>query len=530
MEKFADSFFMDEVSSKVRERCALLDGVLHLSEDLKGNEEMLSLLANLRWRGVREHVFHKPHEFAEKYARFAVRKASGDNEIQKLAIDLIARAYASKASDIHIIDNGKYIRIKFRCLGMLREDSQIELETGQRMIRAIYDHLGESTDSASFSPLERADGRIAKRDFLPSGVHSVRIHSEPIEAVQAENGTGTFMALRLLYDSTAAEGDLQSRMLALGFSQPQYETMHFLTQRTGLVIISGPTGHGKSTVLKHVMESMTEQNPEKAFHSVEDPPEYPLRDVQQIKVSTKQEAERLARAFSYTNAIGGAMRSDPDVMMIGEIRFAEAAVAAIDAALTGHAVWATIHANNAFGIITRIESLLRSANFRDPLDALCDPNVLAGLEYQRLIAMLCPKCKKRFGELEKDEQKQALPKTVMDALKRTLDHEEIYGDSTHEGIYVRGDGCEHCDKQGLRGQTVTAEVISLDQDMLALLRNGKMLDAHNMWKEKGGKSYIEHALELVKKGILDPFIATSRLGVPLNFNKFSDQSQKGGRS
>lgn len=524
-----DTFFMDEVPPRVRERCALVDGILHLSEDLKGDEDMLSLVANLRRRGVLQHKFHKPHDFAQNYARFAVRKASGDNEIQQLAIDLIARAYTSKASDIHIIDNGRYIRVKFRCLGMLREDSQIELSTGQRMIRAIYDHLGESTDSASFSPLERADGRIAKRDYLPAGVHSVRIHSEPVEATQAENGTGTFVALRLLYDSTAAEGDLQSRMLALGFSKLQYETMHFLTQRTGLVIISGPTGHGKSTVLKHVMESMTEQNPEKAFHSVEDPPEYPLRDVQQIKVSTKQEADRFARAQSYTNAIGGAMRSDPDVMMIGEIRFAEAAVAAIDAALTGHAVWATIHANNAFGIITRIESLLRTAGFRDPLDALCDPNVLAGLEYQRLIAMLCPKCKRHFGTLSKDEQKLALPKTVLDALNRTLEHEQIYGDNKHDGIYVRGDGCEHCDQQGLRGQTVTAEIVSLDQDMLALLRNGKMLDAHNMWKEKGGKTYIEHAVDLVKNGTLDAFIATSRLGVPLNFNKFFDQSQKGGR-
>ncbi len=164
----------------------------------------------------------------------------------------------------------------------------------------------------------------------------------------------------------------------LGFAQSQCRDMDFLTKRTGLTVISGPTGHGKSTVLKHTMESQTETAPEKAYHSVEDPPEFHMRDVNQIKVTTKQEGDydRSKRAAAYINVIAGAMRSDSDVLMIGEIRYPEAAVAAIDAALTGQSVWATLHANNGFGIVTRFESLLRSAGYLDPLDVLCDPNVL----------------------------------------------------------------------------------------------------------------------------------------------------------
>lgn len=506
--------FLDTLPQKVRSRVALIDGVLHLSEDLKGDPAMLALVADMRRRGVLQHEFHLPSVFGEQYARYATRRATGDNEIQQLAIDLISRAYSRKASDIHIADTGAYTRIKFRCLGMLCEDSQLEAETGQRMIRAIYEYLGKSADSPSFSPYDRQEGRIAKRDVLPEGVHSVRIHVEPIESTEAESGTGTFMALRLLYDSTSARGNLNERMTALGFTAKHVETINSLTQRTGLTIISGPTGHGKSTVLKHIMESMTEQSPEKAYHSIEDPPEFALKGVYQIKVVTKQDEDRTKRAYAYTDAIGGAMRSDPDVVMIGEIRFPEAAVAAIDAALTGHAVWATIHANNAFGIITRLESLLRSANFRDPLDAICDPNVLAGLEYQRLIAMLCPKCKRLFNDLPPDEQRLAIPAAVMDSLNKVVDYEHLYGT-----VFVRGNGCEHCQNQGLLGQTVAAEVISLDQEMLALLRQNKMREAYMQWKEKGGQSYIEHAVDLVKRGIVDPAIATSRLGVPLDFNK-----------
>jgi hypothetical protein len=171
-----------------------------------------------------------------------VRRARGQNEIQQMAIDLIARAHKAGASDIHIVDTGTYTRIKFRVLGLLREDSQMEAETGRQMISTIYGILGQSADSPSFNAIERQDGRIVKRDYLPEGVHSVRIHTEPIECAHAESGTGTFMALRLLYDSTRATGTLEERLTALGFAQSQCRDMDFLTKRTGLTGISVPQG------------------------------------------------------------------------------------------------------------------------------------------------------------------------------------------------------------------------------------------------------------------------------------------------
>lgn len=526
------SSYFDDLSPYVRERLSLFDGALHISEDLRGDISITYLIDDLKRHGIFKYEFHKQSDFSETYAKHITRIVENNNEIEKIAIDLIARAHKLGASDIHIADNGSYTRIKLRILGRLCEDTQLEASTGRRLIRCIHDYMGSSTESSTFSETERNDGRIVSRKFLPEKVHSVRLHTEPIEVAQAENGTGTFMALRLLYDSTKAVGSLSNRLSALGFDKSHIETINHLMQRTGLTIISGPTGHGKSTVLKHIIEAMTYLWPEKAYHSVEDPPEFPMSGVHQIKVSTKQDSSGNAkRSFAYTNALAGAMRSDPDVIIIGEIRYAEAAVAAIDAALTGHAVWSTLHANDAFGIVTRIESLLRSMNFRDPLDAFCDPNVLAGIEYQRLIAKLCPHCKRLFKDLNKEQQNIAMPKDVMSALSYVLEYDEIYGGTDKDnkecnGIFVRGLGCEKCQQRGLIGQTVVAEVIALDQEILEMLRRGKMVDAYRCWKDTGGMTYIEHALEYIRMGILDPVIATSRLGVPLNFNKFAS-SDKG---
>ena len=498
---------IDNIPAALRGRVALVNGVLHISAELKNNLQIVDFYGSLRRRGILTYEFHKPEEFDSTFASQAARTGHAENEVQQYAIDLIKDAFETGASDIHLMDSGLYTIIRFRCLGMLTDHTQLNAELGQRLIACIYQKLSQSADTC-FSPTERQDGRIAQRNYLPQSVHSVRVHSEPIECAQAESGVGTSMSLRLLYDATSAKGSLQERMTALGFTTSQCDTAQFLTRRTGLTIISGPTGHGKSTFLKHVMESMTERNPEKAYFSIEDPPEYPLKGVRQVLIASN---DRSSRSGAYCDAIAGAMRSDPDVLMIGEIRYVEAAVAAIDAALTGHSVWATIHANNAMGIIARLVSIL-ATHYRNPLEQICDHNVLAGLEYQRLLPMLCPKCKIRLMDLKPEERQQYLPEDVAGRLRRVLDD--------RESVHVRGNGCDECRKRGLIGQTVAAEIVATDQEMLGFLREGNIPRAHEYWiKEKGGRSYVDHAVELIKEGQVDPYLAEERLGVPLNFNQ-----------
>lgn len=587
--------FLDDVPEKVRDKVALKDGVLHISEDVIGELDVEFLISRLRSRrNITSHEFHKPSEFEERFARSTIRRVSGDNEVQQMCIQLIARAHKEGATDIHLINNGAFVQIKFRRKGAVCEDSEIGLALGVRMIRVIFDKLGKSANGLNFSTSERLDGRIVDKTFLPEGMHSVRIHCEPIEC--AQTSSGTFMALRLLFDSTDASSfldelpenvrdkvvlkdsilyiseeiadiDIESlvsrlsayryvssfevknaeefkglydstasgmksmsvlqRMTVLGFPEEQRNALDDLTRRKGIIWVSGPTGHGKSTALKHIMEGMALFMPDKNILSAEDPPEYVIRGVLQVPVTLKQATGAYGtiqeRAEAYAETIGGLMRSDLDVGMIGEVRFAEAALGAIILAQTGHAVWATIHASSAFGIVDRLETMLRTAGMRDPLSMLCSSNVLAGLEYQCLVPTLCPHCKRPLMDFWNDPEKLNLvmPPSVVSSLRKCT---SFTSGNAFKGIFVRGDGCELCDNDGFsRKQVVVAEVVKLDTELLGILRAGNTGKAIEFWKNhRNGVTYVEQARRLIAAGELDPARTASRLGVELDCDLYTD--------
>ena len=500
------SNFLPFIPDNIKKRVALVDGVLHLSNELKGNLEMVSMVETLRRRGIKDYEFHHPNEFDKMFSHRVARETT-DNEIQEYAADLIKKARQSDASDIHVIDYGSYTLVQLRVLGLLEDYTQLGAEFGQTLISTIYQSLAKG-DASSFSRLERQDGRIHDRKYLPPSVHSVRVHCEPIECSQSEEGVGTSLALRLLYDGTTASGTLTERLTTLGYFPEQCETFEAQIRRTGLHIISGPTGSGKSTALKHVMESLVTNSPGRSYYSIEDPPEVPMKGVRQVRVGTNS---KQSRSESYSDAVAGAMRGDPDTIMIGEIRYVEAAAAAIEISLTSHACWTTLHASDALGIVTRLASLMVK-DFANPLDHICHDNVLATLVYQRLLPVLCPECKIRMFSGSREKLGQYIP---TDVLKRLM---EVCDDM--DGVYVRGPGCETCKQRGVVSRTVAAEVIDMDQEMLRRLRKGNYSDASDYWlNDKKGTTYLNNAVTLIKNGQVDPSMAEEQLGVPLNFHK-----------
>lgn len=527
----------------LRGRVALMDDSLYISEEQKGKIEIINLSTKSTDFGIKSIVFVSPARFDAEYARYASRTGLGDTDIQQMAIDLIARAHAQGASDIHIVDMGTFCKTRFRILGMLTDDMELDGDTGRRLIRTIYEHLGSSQDSPTFDVISPLDGRIANRDFLPHGVHSVRIHSEPVECINGENGCGTFMPLRLIHDTSGASGTLEERLAKLGFTSSdvtitdrsgkqrtayaQTALFRALANRNGMTLISGCTGSGKSTALAHTMEALIQERPGDNFISVEDPPEKPIPGMHQIRVNSKLDQQRSGGLLSaYTLAIAGTNRDDPDTVMIGEIRYADAAMAAIEVAQSGHAVWATIHASDAFGILTRLEVMLRG-HMTDPLRTVCDPTVLSGIEYQRLIARLCPHCRKPLRE-----DRKALRAELRGRLERCLPPELIYGDSRHDGIFLRNEqGCEHCRASGQSGllrQTVVAEVVAIDPAMLAMLREGDIESARIYWRDElHGMTYFEHARLLLTQGILDPVTTEDQLSMLIDYDLDRDrQAQK----
>lgn len=365
MDTFSTTIF-DSLSDELKGRVALSDGVLHVSAELKGKMELDALVARLRHRGRIAIEWHTPKKFDALFAGLLSggivledkNGVSRSDNVKRYVIELFRKAHELKASDIHITYNGQYTLIDLRRLGTLQYYSQLGGEEGKQLIQGIF-QSDMSQAEASFSPFERQDGRIVDPMVLPNGVFSVRLHTEPIQSSMAANGKGVFLAIRMLYDATSAHGTLTERAASLGFTKEQGEMLLELTERSGLVVISGPTGHGKTTLLKHVFETMAEYQPGKNYVSFEDPPEYSLNGVKQVPITTKTINNDEERARAYNDALAGGMRMDPDTLMIGEIRYIEAAKAAISAALTGHGVLATLHANNGFGVIRRMPAAIR---------------------------------------------------------------------------------------------------------------------------------------------------------------------------
>jgi type II secretory ATPase GspE/PulE/Tfp pilus assembly ATPase PilB-like protein len=508
-----------------RNQVAIIEGTIHLSEILRSPENLgiLSIIAQKASKSglSRELIFHPPSEFMELYEKKSVLSFHGEKNQSRIiahAKMLIAEAYQLCASDIHVLDIGHYCQVKLRAKGHLSDYHQMNAEDGESLIQAIFNSMAAQSGQSTFNPQARNDARIVRRDFLPPDVHSVRLHTEPIQSSSERNaGQGTLLAMRLLYDSTKASGSLENRLLNLGYLEEQTKVIRNLTQYTGMKLIAGPTGSGKSTALKHIMESMVAESGDKSYLSVEDPPEYPIRGVAQIQVTTNQNqaSNWEERGRMYTDAIAGAMRSDPDVIMIGEIRYPEAAVAAIDAALTGHSVWGTIHASDAFTIVTRLESMLRRARVEAPLEVICDSNVLSGLVYQHLIALLCPECKIRYSELTRKKQDEAIPFELYRRLSALNSPVVSFTEEDFNNICIRGKGCKHCNHSGFAKMTVAAETVKLDAEILWTLRAGDKRKARQIWMRKGGISYVDHAAMMIKRGLMDPVIAESRLGDPL---------------
>ncbi|WP_297848555.1 ATPase, T2SS/T4P/T4SS family [uncultured Desulfovibrio sp.] len=511
----------------MRGRLALMESGLVASEELQGTLPLINLASQLRAVGVANVEFVPASRFDADFARYASRSGIGENEIQQLAIDLLARAYECGATDVHLAHMGTHVRSRFRVLGLLRDDQEYDADTGARMIRAIYEHLGAAQDAPAFDVNSRLDGRIINRDYLPQGLYSVRIHSEPIECDGAPDGKGTFMPLRLLRDTTGASGSLEERLGKLGYTceevtlydnegharraRAQTDIFRELSARTGIVFISGPTGSGKSTALAHCMEALIEERPGDNFLSIEDPPEKPIKGMYQIPVISKEGDER---GDAYTNAIAGTNRDDTDTVMIGEIRYAEAALATVEVALSGNAVWATIHAADALGIIQRLDVQLR-ALVANPLQVVCDPIVLSGLVFQRLVPKLCPHCR-----IPLREYRNVISRDCLARLRRAIPEDMIFGGARGEGVFVRGHGCEHCKDSGHPGlyrQTVVAEVVALDARLLALLRERRREEARRYWlTELHGMTYLEHARHLIATGILGPMITEEMLAMPID--------------
>jgi type IV pilus assembly protein PilB len=360
--------------------------------------------------------------------------------------DLIRETQALGGSDIHFEPFEYTARIRIRIDGVLIEKYKLDKTDYPGLVNQVK--IRANLDIAEKRLPQ--DGRI----FMGEAQSRLDIRVSSLPTLHGEK-----IVMRLLAQN--AEG---LSINALGFGSN--ELAHYLEaikRPNGIILISGPTGSGKTTSLYATLRVLNEVK--RNIITIEDPIEYTLEGINQVQLKE-------AIGLDFASAMRTFLRQDPDVIMVGEIRDLDTAAMAIRASLTGHLVLSTIHTNYAWGIISRLLDMgVPSYLLADTLNAAVA---------QRLVRILCPNCK----------QEQAFDPSL-------LPHR--FSTKTPPDTHQIASGCEHCYYTGYRGRKAVYEVIPIDRELSHLIRE-KELDTREILKSKGIISLAENAFELLIQG------------------------------
>ena len=344
-----------------------------------------------------------------------VKEIVEDAPIVRFVNLLITQAIQDRASDIHLEPTETDLRVRYRIDGVLHE-----------VMRSP-----KNIQSGVISRLKiMADINIAERRIPQDGRLSVQAHGKKIDLRVATLPTvwGEKVVMRVLDNSTA-----RLDLADLGFSDHNYSMYsQSFTKPYGMILVTGPTGSGKSTTLYATLNIVN--RPEVNIITVEDPVEYRLAGINQVQVNAKA-------GLSFAAALRSILRSDPDIVLIGEIRDHETALIAVEAALTGHLVLSTLHTNDAPSAITRLTEMgIEPFLVGSSVDC-----VLA----QRLARRICMKCREAYTPT---------PQQLITAGYPWVDGEPL-------PTFFKPVGCSQCSKTGYKGRLALHEVMPMNHEI-----------------------------------------------------------------
>ena len=366
---------------------------------------------------------------------------------------LLDEAVALGASDIHIEPSEKVVDVRLRIDGVLRFYRSFPLKENARLVNIFFNR-------AEISAGDFMRFHDARFDHV-CGLKKVDVRLSHIPSIN-----GSSLVLRLL-DKTRSAVSLES----LGYAPAHGQVIaRALQQPHGIILLTGPTGCGKTTSL-YAMLSHVKNAGIKAV-SVEDPVEVRLPLVTQVPVDVKKghDFHQVTRAF---------LRHDPDIMLIGEVRDEKTAAEAVRAAITGHRVFSTLHTNDAVGAILRLHDL--------GVDYSYIANTLVCIVAQRLVRKLCPVCRR---------EEFVTPASVPE-------NERVFMSGPGQRVYhAHGQGCSRC-FEGYSGRTVVAETLFIDDEIRFMIEQGLVHEIFLKVQEKTPRARMRvDAARLVEAGII----------------------------
>lgn len=385
--------------------------------------------------------------------------------IIQLANRIIEDAYTRGASDIHIEPFEEEVKVRFRVDGYLQEVMSFPIYANRALV-SRYKIMTKSMDITE-NRLPQ-DGRIKFKEFTKTDLDiDLRVSTAPL-------AFGQKLVLRILDKSNTALG-----LERMGFSDTNLRIYREMIKKPyGMVLHVGPTGSGKTTTLYSALSELNQ--PDTNIQTAEDPIEYMLPNVNQMQIHKEI-------GLTFASALRCFLRQDPDIILVGEIRDAETGEIAVEAALTGHLLFSTLHTNDAPGTVSRLMDM--------GIEPFLVSSGLLVVCAQRLTRRLCPKCKVEY-----------LP-TVYEC--RAL------GIEAPQPVYAaRPGGCPHCKGAGYKGRIGVHEIMTLNDEMKSLIggkapaeelrdaavRNGMIpLYADAMEKVLQGITSLEEAISTVRK-------------------------------
>lgn len=416
-------------------------------------------------------------------------EAKETSELQNDYDDLLKESVEQNISDIHIEVRRDSSIVRTRKDGILAQVHEWPVQYARRLASVIYQVIAEEKD-ITFKDSE-PQSAVVDRDL---GNQRIRVRLATMPAYP----DGFDMVMRILPMGVA--GKKKDDLKTLGYNNEQTDLIRVANSKpTGVTVMAGTTGSGKSTSLKCMIEGRIAhyRNSIKVI-TVEDPPEYEISGSTQVPVVRSRVAEGVN---PFAAAIKAAMRSDPDILMVGEVRDGDSAELLVGAVQSGHQAYTTVHAPSAIGIVGRFRSL------GVPDDVLGSQDFLSGLVYQTLVPTLCKECSIPYKEYVSQTNNQTDDcKLVYQNLGRVI--EDI---SENDVRFRNNKGCDKCNA-GVTGRTVVCEVIIPDHKMFKLFGERRDLEALYYFKDKGGRTVLDHGIDKIKAGIIDPFDAEHKLG------------------